>query len=183
MIRAFFKFAFWITGWKVVGKLSDGLKKCVIVVAPHTSYWDFYLGVAARAIHGFRANYLVKAELFKYKPVAWFMHITGGIPVNRKSKKQNVVDQIVNEYNKRDHLILAIAPEGTRKKVDQFKTGFYRIAHKAGVPVVLVAFDFENREVRYMEEFKTSGDMDQDMKYIMNLYKGVKGLHPELGLG
>ncbi|MFY0626878.1 MAG: 1-acyl-sn-glycerol-3-phosphate acyltransferase [Reichenbachiella sp.] len=183
MLSAFFRFSYWITGWSIKGGLSEGLKKCVIVVAPHTSYWDFYLGVATRAIQGFRANYLVKAELFKYKPVAWFMSITGGIPVDRKSKKQNVVEQITQFYEKRESLILAIAPEGTRKKVETFKTGFYRIAHKAKVPIVLVAFDFGKKEVRFMEEFNTSGDMEKDMSYIIKQFDGVKGLHPELGIG
>ena len=162
--------------------MSEGMKKCVIIIAPHTSYWDFYLGVATRAIQGFRANYLVKIEMYKYKPVAWFMNLTGGIPVDRKNKKINVVGQIVEQYARRDHLILAIAPEGTRKKVETLKTGFYRIAMEAKVPIVIVAFDYDEKLVNYMEEFLPSGDMESDIQYITSLYKNVNGRYPELGL-
>jgi len=183
MIRALFGFIFFLTGWKVKGNLSEGLTKCVLIIGPHTSYWDFYIGVAARSICGFRASYLVKKELFAYQPVAWFLRITGGISIDRHNSKINVVDMVVGLFDQRDYLVLALAPEGTRKKVATFKTGFYRIAHKAQVPIVIVAFDFGHKEVRFIEEFHTTGNMEKDIEHIMSQYHGIEGLHPDLGIG
>lgn len=182
MLRLIGKILFWISGWEVEGSLPANIKKCVIIIAPHTSFWDFYLGVVARAIGQFKANYLVKAELFKVPIVGWFLDLTGGIPVDRKNKSNTVVEEVVRHFQNRDRLILALTPEGTRSKVNSFKTGFYRIAQKAGVPIIMVAFDFEHKKVRYLEEFYPTGDMDNDVEYILSQYRGIKGRHPELGL-
>ncbi|WP_109829555.1 1-acyl-sn-glycerol-3-phosphate acyltransferase [Reichenbachiella versicolor] len=181
MIKYFFKLMFKVAGWSIDGQLSKGLKKCVIIVVPHTSFADFFVGVAVRAIQGFRASYLVKEELFKFFPLAWFLKKTGGIPIARSGEaKNNVVDSVVNLYHQRESLILAMAPEGTRRKVEHFKTGFYRIALGAKVPIIMVAFDFESRVVRYLEEFEPTGDMKSDMIYIESRMKGYIGKKPEL---
>ena len=176
MIRFFFKFLFGITGWRIEGAWPGELKKCVLIVAPHTSMMDFFIGVAARSIGGFRANYLVKEELFRFPLLSWFLRITGGIPIARAGEKKNgVVDSIIQLFEEREALILALAPEGTRKKVEHFKTGFYRIARGAKVPIVLVAFDFEHKVVQYLGVYRPTGVMEEDMAYIENQYRGIKG--------
>lgn len=175
------KLAFKAAGWRIDGQMSEGLKKCVIIVVPHTSFSDFYVGVAARAIHRFKANYLIKEEMFKFPPLAWFLRKTGGIPIARRGKeKSGVVDDVVSLFNERKELILAMAPEGTRRKVDHLKTGFYRIASQAKVPIVMVAFDFKHKAVRYLEEFNPTGDMEKDILYIEEQFRGYIGKKPEL---
>ncbi|PIB34850.1 hypothetical protein BFP72_05245 [Reichenbachiella sp. 5M10] len=182
MIRLIFLAVFKLVGWRIDGNLSQGLKKCVLIIAPHTSNWDFVIGVMSRSICGFQANYLIKKEFFKLKPLAWFFKVTGGIPVDRKNKKVDVVGSVVEKFQSRESLVLTITPEGTRSYVKEWKTGFYRIALRAQVPIVLVGFDYSKRLVRFIEEFSPTGHMDEDMAYIKSLYLDVKGKHPELGV-
>ncbi|MGL1886972.1 MAG: 1-acyl-sn-glycerol-3-phosphate acyltransferase [Reichenbachiella sp.] len=183
MRRILYSFVFrTLLGWRIDGNLPDGLKKCVMVVAPHTSNWDFAVGVASRSICRFKANYLMKAELFKIAPLAWFFKVTGGIPVDRKDRNVDVVGNIVKYFEKRERLILAVAPEGTRSHVKEWKTGFYRIADRAKVPIVVVSFDYSQKLVSFIEVFQTTGNMEEDVAYIKSLYLKVKGKNPELGV-
>ena len=123
-------------------------------------------------------NYVGKDSLFKW-PYGWFFKWLGGIPVDRK-KSTNFVDNMVRLYGQYDKLAFALAPEGTRKRVQKFKSGFYYIAHKAQVPIILVKFDFEHKIVDFSEPFYTTGVYADDMKFIINHFKGVKGVNPEL---
>jgi 1-acyl-sn-glycerol-3-phosphate acyltransferase len=117
-------------------------KKYVIAVAPHTSWWDFPVGVLARsALHIEHARYLGKSQLFK-PPFGWIFRKLGGTPVDRSSS-HDMVEQVVKIFNAHDEFVLALAPEGTRQKVQKLRTGFYYIAKGAGVPIVPVGFDFE----------------------------------------
>lgn len=163
-------------GFKVIGNYSFDHPKKVVIAAPHTSAWDFPVGVLLRSSLQADINYVGKSSLFK-PPFGWFFRWTGGVPVDR-SKNNNFVDSIVEIYKKRSHFNLTLAPEGTRKKVEKLKTGFYYIAEKAKVPIQMCAFDFENKELRWSKPFYTSGEIEKDMKFVEAFFRGVKGKVP-----
>lgn len=162
-------------GWTSIGTFSE-LPKYVIIIAPHTSWMDFFIGLMMRSVHKLDANFVGKIELFKF-PLGPIMRALGGYPVNR-SKSHNFVNQVVKLFNDEKHFRLALAPEGTRKKVAKLKSGFYFIAQRAKVPIVMVTFDYENKEVRIKDPFWPSGNYDEDMKVILGFYSGVKGKVP-----
>lgn len=163
-------------GWKLIGNFPP-LKKYVIIAVPHTSWHDFYIGLLVRGITQEKINYVGKKELFD-SPFGWYFRWTGGAPIDR-GKRANTVDAIIDLFNSRDEFRLTIAPEGTRKKVSTLKTGFYYVAKGAGVPIVMVAFDFANKQVRIADPFYPGDDMEADMKSIYSYFKGVKGKKPE----
>lgn len=162
-----------ITGWKIVSEIPPDLKKYIIAIAPHTSYRDFIVGVAIRGAMGFRASFLAKDSLFRF-PFGYYFRAMGGIPVDR-SKSHNIVEQITSIASRRDNFILAIAPEGTRKKVAQWKSGFYYISLVSGIPIIPALMDWEHREVRFLKPFVPSGNINADMPAFRDLYRGVKG--------
>ncbi|OYQ36602.1 acyltransferase [Flavobacterium cyanobacteriorum] len=168
---------FRILGWQINGTMNPGLKKCVIIVAPHTSWIDFFIGVMARGAIGLQMHYVAKKELFVF-PVGWWFRWMGGTPLDRK-KNENKVDTIAAIFSKRDVFRLAIAPEGTRKKVDRWRTGFYYIALKAEVPVVAVAFDYQHKQVKIAPPYVITGDREQDFKVLEQYYRGIPGCVPE----
>ncbi len=172
-MKIFWNLILKISGWKIHYAVPPGLNKFIIAVAPHTSNFDFLLGLMARGSVGFRANFLGKDALFRF-PVGYIFKALGGIPVDRSSH-HNLVDQIVALVKEREHFILAIAPEGTRKKVDKWKTGFYYIAHKAGIPVVFTQLDWEHREINFLKPFYPCGDIDMDMPVMKGFFEGIKG--------
>lgn len=174
MKKILYKFIFTtIFGWKVVGDIDDNLKKCVIIAVPHTSWWDFFLGIFSRGILKKEINYVAKKELFMF-PFGYFFKWTGGTPLNRQ-KKENKVESIVRIFNENEVFRLAIAPEGTRKKVTEWKTGFYYIALQANVPIIPVAFDYGKKEVVYHKPFYPTGNIESDLKILQSYYKGVIG--------
>lgn len=160
-------------GWKLNGAISPELKKCVLIVVPHTSWVDFFIGVMARGVIGLEMNYVAKKELFAFPFGGWFRWM-GGAPLDR-AKAENKVDAIAAIFDQREVFRLAIAPEGTRKKVDSWKTGFYYIALKAGVPIVAVAFDYGRKQVKLAPPFYPTGDKEADFKILESNYKGVTG--------
>jgi 1-acyl-sn-glycerol-3-phosphate acyltransferase len=163
-----------IIGWKTEGGLPENEKKFVIIVAPHTSNWDFLLGVVIRGAMGFRANFLGKDSLFG-KPFGFFFRSLGGIPVNRNAS-QNMVEQVVEIARNRKSFILAIAPEGTRGKVKKWRTGFYFIALNAKIPIVMCQFDCECKVARFLKPFYPTGNVEEDLKYIKSQFRYIKGL-------
>ena len=170
------KIIFQIIGWKVVGKLNYP-DKCLVIAAPHTSNWDFFIGRCYAYIIGIVPKYLIKSELFLpilRSLIKW----NGGIPVYRHSKN-NVVDQITEIYNSTDKFILGISPEGTRRRVERWRTGFYHIAVKSEVPILLIKMDYEKKEIGIINEFHPSGDKDKDLLFIQNQYKNIKGKIPK----
>jgi 1-acyl-sn-glycerol-3-phosphate acyltransferase len=170
------KIIFQIIGWKVVGKLNYP-DKCLVIAAPHTSNWDFFIGRCYAYIIGIVPKYLIKSELFLpilRSLIKW----NGGIPVYRHSKN-NVVDQITEIYNSTYKFILGISPEGTRSRVERWRTGFYHIAVKSEVPILLLKMDYEKKEIGILNEFHTSGDIDKDLLFIQNQYENIKGKIPK----
>ena len=170
------RFILKILGWKVINELPDD-KKYMLIAAPHTSNWDFPLGLLVKFSEKVKLNYLGKGALFD-SPFGWFFRALGGIPVYRK-KRLNMVDQMVQAFNERDEMILAMSPEGTRSYLDYWKSGFYHIAHKANVPIAMGTLDFGNKMVRLGNAFMPSGDIQEDMKIIRAFFEGVKGKKPE----
>lgn len=164
-----------LAGWRVIGKLPD-LPKYVLIGAPHTSNWDFVLFLGIIFYLKVDARYMGKAELFRF-PYGWFFYYCGGVPVDRK-KSTGLVEQMVEAANGSSKFILTIAPEGTRHKVSEWKTGFHRIAKGAGIPIVMAKVDGENKTVHVGEVFYPTEDMDGDMKLIQEAFKGIVGINP-----
>ncbi len=180
MVRAFYKLAFRIAGWKIRGDFSRETRKVVIAVAPHTSNWDFPVGLAARSILRLRnVRFLGKSQLFR-PPYGWVFRMLGGYPIDR-NKREDMVNQAAALFNGHDELMLAIAPEGTRKKVERLKTGFYYIAKKAGVPIVPVGFDFARKEVVIGLPLLPSDNMEADFERLHQFYRTITGKNPDLG--
>lgn len=162
-----------VTGWKVTGSWPHDHKKFIIIVAPHTSNWDFLVGVMARGYLGFKANYLAKKALFK-KPFGWFFKRLGGIPVDR-SQSTNLVEYLTNIIHESEHFVLAIAPEGTRKDVDKWKTGFYHIAKNAEIPILMTGFDYPSKSIVISDLFYPGSDSEKDILTIRQFHKNIRG--------
>ena len=172
---------FKVRGWTTEGKFPYELKQSVIIAGPHTHNVDFLLGLAVRKkLHFEFVQFLGKKELFN--PITgWFFRLLGGHPVDR-SKKSNMVDQVVALYRQNERFHIAISPEGTRTKVLKFRTGFYHIAKNAHVPIEMIALDFENKRVVFAEPFETGSDMKADLRKIIDFFKQYKGKIPEYGI-
>ena len=151
--------------------------KYIICVAPHTSNWDFILGLAYRWAEGFSTNFLMKKEWF-FWPLGPLFRSMGGIPVYR-SKNTRMTEQLVSAANATDKFALAITPEGTRSLNGEWKHGFYYIALEAGLPILLYALDFEKKEIYCTKTFTPTGDVEADMMAIKQYYRDFKGKHPE----
>jgi 1-acyl-sn-glycerol-3-phosphate acyltransferase len=167
---------FKLTGWKSIGKAPD-LKKYIVTAAPHTSNWDFVFGLAAWNIYGMKPKYLIKKEFF-YFPLNILFWLTGGVAVDR-SKNNSLTDAIVDMFNAREEFIVIFPPEGTRKKVERWKTGFYYVALKANLPIVLGALDFKTKSSYLSEPFYPTGDIEKDFIVIREFYKNTQGRNPE----
>lgn len=165
-----------ILGWRVRGEFPV-LSKCVIAVAPHTSNWDFLIAKFAYSSIGKTANFLIKAEWFFF-PFNLFFKSLGGIPVTRE-KNFSLTDTLAAEFGRRDQMQLAITPEGTRKPTQEWKKGFYYIAFKAGVPILLVGLDYGKKEAQFLALIHPSGDYEQDIVEIKSYYKGIQAKIPE----
>lgn len=180
MKRFIYKIIFFnMMGWRITGKMDPEIKKSIIIVGPHTSWHDFYIGLFARGIIGLEMHYVAKKELFKF-PFGFYFRWMGGAPLDRNSR-QNTVEAIAEIFKNRNIFRLAIAPEGTRKKVSDWKTGFYYIALKAEVPIIPVAFDYSKKEVVLHDAFYPTGDIQNDFLSLKNNYKDVVGRIPEYG--
>ena len=166
-----------LAGWKVSGNFPD-IPKLVIIVAPHTSNWDFIIGFATYLALDLYANWFGKHTIFIW-PFGVVLRRFGGIPIRRQSREVGqVVDVYADAFQSRDRLLLAIAPEGTRKKVVEWKSGFYRIAVRAEVPIVPVGLDYRLSRVIIGEPFFPTGDWERDVGIIKSLYEGVTPKHP-----
>ena len=164
-----------LTGWRFEGELPN-LKQFVMIVAPHTSNWDFPVGVMAMFALGIRGTFLGKNTLFK-RPFGFIFRWLGGVPVDRSSS-HNVVDQTIEYFRQTDRLILALSPEGTRKKIPQWRTGFYWVAVGAGVPIVPVAFDFPRKRYILHPPQVMTGDADRDIAHLRSFFSASQARRP-----
>jgi 1-acyl-sn-glycerol-3-phosphate acyltransferase len=162
-------------GWRIDGQFPDR-PKLVAIVAPHTSNWDFLVGISAVWALGVRVRFLGKHTLFR-PPLGWLMRWFGGIAVNREAP-QGFVPQAVAAIAKADAILLAITPAGTRSSTKPWKSGFYHIAHAAGVPILPIAFDGQRRTIRLLAPVETSGDYAREIPQLRALYDGIRGLKP-----
>jgi len=173
LLRWFSIVALKLAGWKAEGEIPKGLNKCVMIAAPHTSNWDlpFMLFIAFKL----RAKiyWMGKEQIFK-PPFKRLMMWMGGVPVDR-SKANNMVQASIDAINENEQLFLIVPPEGTRSKVTYWKTGFYHIAHGAGVPILMGFLDYQNKRGGIKGTFTTSGDIDADMAKIKAIYAEISG--------
>lgn len=151
-------------------------KKCVVCIAPHTSNWDFIVGILFKYATNLQASFFMKKEWFRF-PLSIIMKLLGGIPIDR-SKKKNVTDIIAEEFNKRDSLIIGLTPEGTRSLNYEWKKGFYYIAQKANVPIVLAYIDFKKKKVGY-NKLLIPTNYEDDIIMIKKYYSNINAKYPE----
>ena len=163
-------------GWKIIGR-SEFPDKCIIIAAPHTSNWDFVIGRSFGYMLGIKVKYLAKSQLFK-PAFGWFFTYTGGIPVDR-TKHNSLVAFTTELFIQSKELVVGIAPEGTRKRVEKWKQGFYHIAIGANVPIVLSFMDYKRKEAGVGKILYPSGDIEKDMSIIEEFYRGVNPKNPE----
>ncbi len=165
-----------LLGWQVVGNTTfskNDIKKAVIIAVPHTSWYDFMIGILLRKVVGVKTNFVAKKELFRW-PFGYYFRAVGGKALDRTSG-QNKVETIAQLFNNENEFRLTLAPEGTRKKVKDWKTGFYYIALAAKVPIIMFTLDFENKQNKISEPFYPTGDKIADFEFMKSFYKGVKG--------
>jgi len=163
-----------LCGWSLVGDFPD-VPKLVLIAAPHSSWWDGIWGLLMKAAIGADVHFMAKQELFR-GPLGALLVKLGGMPINRGSA-QGVVEQMIDQFRRRDRLWLGIAPEGTRRHVPRWKSGFWRIAHDAGVPVFPVAFNYPDKTIRLGPPLDTTGDMAADMERLRRFYAPFRGKH------
>ncbi len=165
-----------ILGWKAVVTVPDN-DKYVICAAPHTSNWDFLIGKLFYAAVGRETGFMMKKEWFFF-PLGSILRAMGGIPVYR-NKKTSMVEQIVQEFNKRQTFHLAITPEGTRSANPNWKKGFYYIAMEAKVPIILIGIDYKRKTIFAEKMIIPTGDINKDMNEIKQYFTQYTGKHPK----
>ena len=178
-MRRLCSFLLRLFGWHWEIPDLQGHRKLLFAVIPHTSSWDFPLGVALRAALGLDIKFLAKSSLFK-PPFGWLFRTMGGYPVDR-SGNVKFVDAVVRLLDQQEEMLIAIAPEGTRKKVERLKSGFSWLAKGAGIPIMLCKFDWHNKFVGFSKPFFPSGDYQKEMKLLEQYFDGVQGKIPEFG--
>ena len=161
-----------LLGWRIQGALPN-VPRMVLIGAPHTSNWDFVVSMATAWALGVRVSWVGKQELFR-TPLGSFFRWLGGVPVDRRASS-GFVEQMVAEFRRRSPFALAVAPEGTRRAVTKWRTGFYYIAVGADVPIVLVTFDRARRLLHLGPALSPSGDLTADLARIRSLYDGILG--------
>ena len=167
---------FKLLGWHTVGQFPK-VDKAVFIVVPHTSWVDFFLGLLIRRVWDEEINFIAKKSLFKF-PFGWYFKWMGGAPIDR-SKNNDTVSAIASIFQEKKKFRLALSPEGTRKKVTAWKTGFYYIAKAADVPVVLVAFDYGKKQIKISKPYFTTANKEKDFKLYKSYFKGATGKIPE----
>ncbi len=176
MLRVVARFILWVTRWRI-DIPTEPPKRAVFVVAPHTSYWDALILLPAAEVARIDPHWMGTHNLFRF-PFRPLMRWFGGIPVDR-TRRNGLVASAVAAFSEVDHLQLALAPEGTRFLAERWKTGFYRIAEGAGVPLVLVFIDYRRRVLGIGDTFMPSGDIEADMARIRDFYADVTPKRPE----
>ena len=164
-----------LMGWRTEGRLP-ALDKFVVIGAHHTSNWDFVIFLAVKFVLRLNARWFGKHSIFRW-PFAGLLQRWGGIPV-RRHLRLNSVEQAIQSFREHSEFILVLSPEGTRKKVERWRMGFYHIALGAGVPVVLGALDYGRKRVVIGPVFSPTGDMPADLAYILTYYQTVTAKKP-----
>jgi len=170
-----------LLGWKTDMHFPNHLKKYIVLVAPHTSGWDVLIGVLYRsALEMKGCKFLGKAELFR-PPFGFIFKKLGGIPIDRLSR-HNYVEFVIKQFNNHETFKLALSPEGTRKKAEKLKTGFYYMAKGANIPLVLTGMDFNRKTLIVSAPFYTTENTEGDLKKIIEFFAPITGKIPENGM-
>lgn len=172
---------YYIFGWKLEGDVYNDVPKKLFVVIPHTSNFDFPVGLATKFKFGMDVGYVAKSSLFKW-PFGWFFKMTGGIPVNR-GKSHGFIKSLVRTIKERERFSSSIAPEGTRKNVSKLKSGFYHIAKLADIPIIYTKFDWSKKIVHMAPPRMVADTYEEELEFLHNHFKGVVGRVPEYGYG
>jgi 1-acyl-sn-glycerol-3-phosphate acyltransferase len=176
MLRPVARFLLWLGGWTPIGEIPD-VPKAVFIAAPHTSNWDGIWALIYKVAIGIDIRFFAKAALFWF-PLGALLRGLGGIPLDR-SKAQSAVAEAVAMFRNNERFYFGLAPEGTRAKREYWKTGFYRIAREAGVPVYLGVIDYSRKRVGIADRLDLTGDTEADLRKCAEFYKDVIGRHPE----
>ena len=163
-----------LCGWSLAGEFPD-VPKLVLIAAPHSSWWDGVWGLLIKVAIGADVHFMGKQELFR-GPLGGLLRRLGGVPIDRGAAK-GVVEQMIDQFRQREKFWLCIAPEGTRKPVKRWKSGFWHIAHDAGVPIFPVAFHYPDRTIQLGPLFDAGPDMDITMQRLRDWYAPFKGKH------
>lgn len=174
------QFILWISGWTIEKNYPIGVKKCVIVVGPHTSNWDFFYGKLAFLYYGIKGKFLIKKEAFFF-PLGYLLKSMGGVPVDRK-QRNNITETAVDFFKEESELYLVFTPEGTRSYNPNWKKGFYYIANKADVPIYICYMDYRQKKGGFYGEFIPTGNIDNDLQSIKNILSNYKGKYPDQGI-
>ncbi len=167
------KWIYHLVGWKVVGTYPHEIPKKIIIVAPHTSSWDVPLGLLVKFWLKMGAQYYVKKEMFK-GILKFILPLTNAIPIDR-SGNTNFVDSVITDFKQAEKRTILITPEGTRKRVEKFRTGFYYIADGAKIPIIPISFDFEKKKIEIHSSYYTTGDAEKEIAEIEDIFRGIPG--------
>jgi 1-acyl-sn-glycerol-3-phosphate acyltransferase len=184
MKKALGKFILWLLRWKVNPIVPPEVQRCVMIAAPHTSNWDFFLVVLAFWVLEIPMKVAIKDDWTKF-PFGWFVKSVGGLGIDRRPKKvkkevSSQVDQMAQFFKSNERIALVIAPEGTRRKREQWKMGFYYVAKKAEVPITFGYLDYKNKIAGVGPKgLHISDNMDEDLQSIMSFYQNIQGRTPE----
>ncbi len=165
----------------MIGNYPKEVKKSIILAAPHTSNWDFPLGILVRSVGEFQSNYVIKDSWLKQPIIGSMLKKMGGVGVDR-SRSMKMTDRIAELFKEREHFVITIAPEGTRKYNPDWKTGFWYIAQSAEVPIVPVGFDYGKKQIVWGEPFYTTDDQVADFEELKRFFKQFKGKYPQQGV-
>ncbi len=177
LVEAIGRLVLRVCRWRIAGQLPNQ-PRFISVVAPHTSLWDFLTAIATMLAIGYHGHFLMAAGYFWW-PLGSFLRWFGGVPVNQ-SARQDLVAQLVTRFNEHDRFILALFPEGHRRKMSRWKTGFLHIAAGAKLPYQLVSLDYRKRMTIFGPVLETSGDVDADLAAVRSHFQGATGKHPNL---
>ena len=173
MLSPIIGFIFKLFGWKAVGYVDRNIPKAMWVLAPHRYNSDVLLGIGVRPIVKLRIGFLAKSEVFTWY-TTWLINAVGGYPVDRKNAS-NLVDAVANTFKKNESMHISITPEGTRSDVSSIKTGFYYMALKAGVPIMLCGFEYPTKSLIFTDPIYPTGNYAKDMKPMYDFFLSIKG--------
>ncbi|NBU48207.1 MAG: acyltransferase [Flavobacteriales bacterium] len=179
-MRSIVRFVLRLWGWEIIEMPPHNIAKAVVVMAPHTSNWDFVIGRLAFFLMRIKGRFLIKKELFFF-PLNIVLRALGALPVDR-GQANNMISTSVNLFNKHEHLYLVFTPEGTRSANGKWKKGFFYIAKEAKVPIVLAYIDYANKKGGFHGVFSSTGDVSTDIQEIKKQLADYKGKYAENGI-
>ena len=168
-------------GWQIAGEQEHiqrwrDTQKCIVIEAPHTTFWDYVMGYLTLVAMGKKGSFLINKKFFIF-PLNLILKAHGGIPVTAGDK--GFLNHVAATFEKADGMFLTITPEGTRKRVTRWKRGFYQLAQRTNAPLLLGALDYKNKHIILGNAFPITDDYNADMEEICKFYKGVQGKYPE----